>query len=61
MALMEVTMIEEHNGYKCYRVRTSQAVKLLEDKLTEAGQSFRTKINITKKRGREFMVLLLDA
>jgi len=54
-------MIEEHNGYKCYRVRTSQAVKLLEDKLTEAGQSFRTKINITKKRGREFMVLLLDA
>jgi hypothetical protein len=54
-------MIEEHNGYKCYRVRTSQAVKLLEATLTEAGQSFRTKINTTKKRGREFMVLLLDA
>jgi hypothetical protein len=58
---MEMTMIEEHDGYKCYRVRTSQAVKLLEERLTEAGQSFRTKINITKKRGREFMVLLLDA
>lgn len=58
---MEVTMIEEHNGYKCYRVRTSQAVKLLEATLTEAGQPFKTKINTTKKRGREFMVLLLDA
>jgi hypothetical protein len=58
---MEMTMIEEYDGYKCYRVRTSQAVKLLEERLTEAGQSFRTKINITKKRGREFMVLLLDA
>ena len=54
-------MIEEHDGYRCYRVRTSQAVKLLETTLTEAGQSFKTKINTSKKRGREFMVLLLDA
>ena len=52
--------IEEHNGYKCYRVCTTRAVKLIEEKLTEAGQSFRTKINISKKRGREFMILLLD-
>lgn len=51
---------EEHEGYRCYRVRTAAAVRLLEDRLTEAGQSFRTKINITKKRGREFLVLLLD-
>jgi hypothetical protein len=52
--------IEEHNGYKCYRVCTTQAVKLIEEKLTEAGRPFRTKINTSKKRGREFMILLLD-
>lgn len=54
-------MIEEYDGYKCYRVRTAQAAKLIEDRLTEASQSFKTKINISKKRGREFLVLLLDA
>lgn len=57
---MEPMTTEEHEGYRCYRVRTAAAVRLLEDRLTEAGQSFRTKINITKKRGREFLVLLLD-
>lgn len=54
------TMIEEHDGYKCYRVRTAAAAKLIEGKLIEAGQSFKTKINITKKRGREFLILLLE-
>ena len=54
------TMIEEHDGYKCYRVRTAAATKLIEGKLIEAGQSFKTKINITKKRGREFLILLLE-
>ena len=54
-------MIEEHDGFRCYRVRTAQAAKLIEGKLTEAGQSFRTKISTSKKRGREFFVLLLDA
>jgi hypothetical protein len=53
-------MIEEHDGYKCYRVKTAAAAKLLEDKLTQAGQSFKTKISITRKRGREFLILLLD-
>ena len=54
-------MIEDHEGYKCYRVKTAAAVRLLEDKLSQAGQSFKTKINITKKRGREFLILLLGA
>ena len=55
-----MTMIEEHDGYKCYRLKTAAAAKLIETKLTESGQSFKTKINITRKRGREFLVLLLD-
>ena len=54
------SMIEEYDGYQCYRLETAAAAKLIETKLTEAGRSFRTKINTTKKRGREFIVQLLD-
>jgi len=57
---MILTSIEDYEGYKCYRVPTAEAAKLLEDGLTSAGRSFRTKISITKKRGREFLILLLD-
>ena len=53
-------MIEEYDGYRCYRLKTAAATKLIETKLTKAGQSFRTKINITRKHGREFIVQLLD-
>lgn len=53
-------MIDEHDGYQCYRLKTAAAAKLLEAKLTADGRSFKTKINVTKKRGREFLVLLLD-
>lgn len=53
-------MIEEYDGYRCYRLKTAAAAKLIEIKLTEAGQSFRTKINVTRKHGREFIVQLLD-
>ncbi len=59
-ATPKTTMIEEHDGYKCYRVRTAAAAKLIESKLADAGQSFKTKINITKRRGREFLILLLE-
>ena len=53
-------MIEEFDGYRCYRLKTAAAAKLIETKLTETGKSFKTKINITRKRGREFIVKLLD-
>jgi hypothetical protein len=55
-----LTTTEEYEGYKCYRVATAEAAKLLEAGLTATGRSFKTKINITKRRGREFLVLLLD-
>lgn len=57
---MILTTTEDYEGYKCHRVATAEAAKLLEDGLTAAGRSFRTKINTTKKRGREFLILLLD-
>lgn len=55
-------MIEEYDGYRCYRLKTAAAAKLIESKLTESGKSFKTKtkINITRKHGREFIVQLLD-
>jgi hypothetical protein len=60
-AVMILATTEDYDGYKCYRVATAEAAKLIEDRLTEARQSFKIKINISKKRGREFLVLLLDA
>ena len=53
-------MTEEHEGYQCYRLKTAAAAKLIEDKLTADGRSFKTKINVTRKHGREFLVYLLD-
>lgn len=55
-----ILMTEEYDGYRCYRLKTAAAAKLIEDKLTADGRSFRTKINVTRKRGREFIVQLLD-
>lgn len=55
-----ISMIEEHDGYQCYRLKTAAAAKLLETKLIHAGKSFKTKINVTRKHGREFIVQLLD-
>lgn len=58
--MMTTSMIDGLEPRKCYRLKSAAAAKLIETKLTEAGRSFRTKINITKKRGREFIVQLLD-
>jgi hypothetical protein len=53
-------MTDDLDPQKYYRLKSTAAVALLESALTAAGQSFKTKITITKKRGREFLVLLLD-
>jgi hypothetical protein len=53
-------MIDEYDGYQCYRLKTTGAVQIIETSLGAVGRSFKTKISNTKKRGREFIVLLLD-
>ena len=53
-------MIDEYDGYQCYRLKTTGAVRIIETSLGAVGRSFKTKISNTKKRGREFIVLLLD-
>lgn len=57
---MATPMIDEYDGYQCYRLKSTGAVRLIETKLTSVGRSFKTKISNTKKRGREFIILLLD-
>ena len=54
------TMIDGLDDQKCYRLKSTAAVKLLETKLTYAGRSFKTNISVTKKHGRQFIVQLLD-
>lgn len=61
IAVVTSRKTETYDGFPCYRLRTAEAAKLIEDKLTETGRSFRTKIHTTRKRGREFLILLLDA
>lgn len=53
-------MIDGLDDQKCYRLKSTAAVKLLETKLTYAGRSFKTNISVTKKHGRQFIVQLLD-
>lgn len=58
--MMTTSMIDGLEPRKCYRLKSVAAAKLLETKLIHAGKSFKTKINVTRKHGREFIVQLLD-
>jgi hypothetical protein len=45
---------------KAARLRTALECNNLQATLKEAGASFTTKIHKTKKRGREFIVMLVE-
>jgi hypothetical protein len=51
---------ETHNGIPAARFRSSMEAKNMEATLREHKHSFQTKINKSKKRGREFIVMLLE-
>lgn len=49
-----------YNEMKAARLRTAMECNNLQATLREAGASFTTKIHKTKKRGREFIVMLVE-
>lgn len=51
---------ETYNGIPAARFRSSMEAKNMEATLREHKRSFQTKINKSKKRGREFIVMLLE-
>jgi hypothetical protein len=51
---------DEYEGFKAARVRTSLEANNLELMLKTENVSYRTKITKHKKRGREFLIMLVD-
>jgi len=51
---------ETYNDMKAARLRTAVECNNLQAALKEAGASFTTKIHKSKKRGREFIVMLAE-
>jgi hypothetical protein len=51
---------ESYNDMRAARLRTAMECNNLQTALKQAGASFTTKIQKTKKHGREFIVMLVD-
>lgn len=51
---------DEYEGFASVRVRTATEAAVVELELRRLGLSFQTKIVKHKKRGREFIVMLVD-
>jgi len=51
---------DTYNGVPAVRFRSTSEAKNMEATLREYHQSYQTKINKSKKTGREFIVMLLE-
>jgi len=51
---------ETHEGFVAARFRSSSEANNIGAALKEVQQSYRTKIHKSKKRGREFIVMLVE-
>ena len=49
------------DGLRAVRLRSACDALMVEDALTHQRRSYTTQINRSKKHGREFIVMLLDA
>ena len=58
---IEELFTQTHNGFKAMKLRSASEVIMLENALQRAEKSYQTKITRSKKRGREFIVLLVGA
>lgn len=58
---IEELFTQTHNGFKAMKLRSAREVIMLENALQRAEKSYQTKITRSKKRGREFIVLLVGA
>lgn len=57
---IQTKLTEDYEGIKAARFTTSIEAKNFETMLADARLSYRTKITKHKKRGREFVVMVLE-
>lgn len=50
-----------HDGTRVAKVQSSTEAKLIEIVLEQNGHSYQTRIQKSKKKGREFVITLLEA
>jgi len=58
---IEELFTQTYDGFKAVKLRSASEAIMLENALGRASVSFQTKITRSKKRGREFVVLLVGA
>ena len=58
---LDEVFTQEYEGFKAARFRSAVDVVALENVLRTAELSYQVKILRSKKRGREFIVMLLEA
>lgn len=57
---MPLTPMSTYEDVPCLVFRTSAGALVAEDMLRDEGRSYRTKIVRTRKRGIEYVVMVLD-
>jgi hypothetical protein len=57
---IEDLFTQTHNGFKAIKLRSASEAIMVENALQRAEKSYQTKITRSKKRGREFIVLLVS-
>lgn len=57
---MTTSPTDTYNGVPCLRVRTAGEAAAAEEVLRDQGRSYQTKIVKTRKRGLEYITMLLD-
>jgi hypothetical protein len=58
---IEDLFTQSFNGFRSVKVRTATEAVVIENALRKANMSYQTKITRSKKHGREFAILLVDA
>lgn len=56
---IEDLFTQTHDGFKAMKLRSASEAITVENALQRAEKSYQTRITRSKKRGREFVVLLL--
>lgn len=56
---IEELFTQTYEGFKALKLRSASEAIAVENELTRQGKSYRTHITRSKKRGREFVILLV--
>jgi len=58
---IEDLFTQTYDGFKAAKFRSASEAIAVENELSRQGKSYQTKIMRSKKRGREFLILLVDS